>query len=211
MNETNGEIVPAEFLAALEQLEEERHISKEMLIETIENALLSAYRKNYGTTSNVRVLIDPDEGNVMVLMRKDVVEVVEDDLTQISLEDAWTIDPRYEVGDYIEFQVTPSDFGRVAAQTAKQVIVQRIREEERNQVLAEFKDRAGEVVTGYVSRKSDDKIYINLDKAEGVLPFKEQVPGEHYSVRQRIKVYIVKVLDESKGLRCLCRARGLSS
>ena len=203
MNETNGEIVPAEFLAALEQLEEERHISKEMLIETIENALLSAYRKNYGTTSNVRVLIDPDEGNVMVLMRKDVVEVVEDDLTQISLEDAWTIDPRYEVGDYIEFQVTPSDFGRVAAQTAKQVIVQRIREEERNQVLAEFKDRAGEVVTGYVSRKSDDKIYINLDKAEGVLPFKEQVPGEHYSVRQRIKVYIVKVLDESKGPQVL--------
>ncbi len=203
MNETNGEIVPAEFLAALEQLEEERHISKEMLIETIENALLSAYRKNYGTTSNVRVLIDPDEGNIMVLMRKDVVEVVEDDLTQISLEDAWTIDPRYEVGDYIEFQVTPSDFGRVAAQTAKQVIVQRIREEERNQVLAEFKDRAGEVVTGYVSRKSDDKIYINLDKAEGVLPFKEQVPGEHYSVRQRIKVYIVKVLDESKGPQVL--------
>jgi N utilization substance protein A len=132
MNDMNGEIVPAEFLEALEELEEERHISKDMLIETIENALLSAYRKNYGTTSNVRVIIDPDEGQVMVLMRKDVVEVVEDDLTQISLEEAWEIDPRYEVGDYIEFQVTPSDFGRVAAQTAKQVIVQRIREEERN-------------------------------------------------------------------------------
>lgn len=203
MNDMNDEIVPAEFLAALEQLEEERHISKEMLLETIENALLSAYRKNYGTTSNVRVLIDPDEGQVLVLMRKDVVDLVEDDLTQISLEEAQEIDPRYEVGDYIEFQVTPSDFGRVAAQTAKQVIVQRIREEERNQVLAEFKDRAGEVVTGYVSRKSDDKIYINLDKAEGVLPFKEQVPGEHYNVRQRIKVYIVKVLDESKGPQVL--------
>lgn len=203
MNEMNGEIVPAEFLEALEELEEERHISKDMLIETIENALLSAYKKNYGTTSNVRVIIDPDEGQVMVLMRKDVVEVVEDDLTQISLEEAWEIDPRYEVGDYIEFQVTPSDFGRVAAQTAKQVIVQRIREEERNQVLAEFKDRAGEVVNGTVSRKSDDKIYINLDKAEGVLPFKEQVPGEHYNIRQRIKVYIVKVLDESKGPQVL--------
>ena len=203
MNDMNDEIVPAEFLAALEQLEEERHISKDMLLETIENALLSAYRKNYGTTSNVRVLIDPDEGQVLVLMRKDVVEFVEDDLTQISLEEAHDIDPRYEVGDYIEFQVTPSDFGRVAAQTAKQVVVQRIREEERNQVLAEFKDRAGEVVTGYVSRKSDDKIYINLDKAEGVLPFKEQVPGEHYNVRQRIKVYIVKVLDESKGPQVL--------
>ena len=203
MNDLNGEIVPAEFLEALEELEEERHISKDMLIETIENALLSAYRKNYGTTSNVRVIIDPEQGQVMVLMRKDVVEVVEDDLTQISLEEAWEIDPRYEVGDYIEFQVTPSDFGRVAAQTAKQVIVQRIREEERNQVLAEFKDRAGEVVTGYVSRKSDDKIYINLDKAEGVLPVKEQVPGEHYNVRQRIKVYIVKVLDESKGPQVL--------
>ncbi len=203
MNDMNGEIVPAEFLEALEELEEERHISKDMLIETIENALLSAYRKNYGTTSNVRVIIDPEQGQVMVLMRKDVVEVVEDDLTQISLEEAWEIDPRYEVGDYIEFQVTPSDFGRVAAQTAKQVIVQRIREEERNQVLAEFKDRAGEVVTGYVSRKSDDKIYINLDKAEGVLPVKEQVPGEHYNVRQRIKVYIVKVLDESKGPQVL--------
>ena len=113
MNEMNGEIVPAEFLEALEQLEEERHISKDMLIETIENALLSAYKKNYGTTSNVRVIIDPDEGQVMVLMRKDVVEVVEDDLTQISLEEAWEIDPRYEVGDYIEFQVTPSDFGSI--------------------------------------------------------------------------------------------------
>ena len=101
MNDMNDEIVPAEFLAALEQLEEERHISKDMLLETIENALLSAYRKNYGTTSNVRVLIDPDQGQVLVLMRKDVVDLVEDDLTQISLEEAQEIDPRYEVGDYI--------------------------------------------------------------------------------------------------------------
>lgn len=192
-----------EFIAALEQLEEERHISKEQLLETIETALLSAYKKNYGTTQNVRVLIDPDEGNVMVLMRKDIVEEVTDELTEMTLEEAQEIDPRYEVGDAIEFQVTPSDFGRVAAQTAKQVIVQHIREAERGMVLDEFSERVGEVITGTVQRKANDTMYINLGSAEGVLPFNEQVQGERFNVGQRIKVYIAKVLRESKGPQVL--------
>lgn len=116
-----------EFIDAIYDLEKEKGISKDILIEAIESALVSAYKKNYGTSQNVRVNIDREEGDIDVFMRMDVVEEIEDELTQISLEEAQEIDPRYEVGDVVEYQVTPKDFGRIAAQTAKQVVVQRIR------------------------------------------------------------------------------------
>ena len=120
-----------EFIQAIEDLEKERHIPKDVLIEAIESALVSAYKKNYGTSQNVRVDINEETGDINVYMRMDIVDEVEDEFTQISLDEARDIDYRYEVGDVVEYQVTPRDFGRIAAQTAKQVVVQRIREAER--------------------------------------------------------------------------------
>ncbi|MDY5462475.1 transcription termination factor NusA [Hornefia butyriciproducens] len=190
-----------EFIEAMEQLEKEKHISKDVLLETIESALVSAYKKNYGTAQNVRVVIDPDDGEIAVLMRKDIVaeEDIEDDMIQMSLEEAHEIDPRYEIGDAIEFAVTPRDFGRIAAQTAKQVVVQRIREAERGMVYDDFITRQGEIVTGTVQRKSGETMFINIGRAEGILSANEQVPGEHFKVHQRLKVYIMDVKKTTKG------------
>lgn len=188
-----------EFIEAMDELEKEKHISKDILIETIESALVSAYKKNYGTSQNVRVEIDRETGDIAVLMRKDIVEEIEDDMTQMSLDEAQEIDPRYEIGDGIEFQVTPRDFGRIAAQTAKQVVVQRIREAERGMVYDDFITRQGEIITGTVQRKSGDTMFINIGKAEGILSANEQVPGEHFDVHQRLKVYIMDVKKTTKG------------
>jgi len=188
-----------EFIEAMEELEKEKHISKDILIETIESALVSAYKKNYGTSQNVRVEIDRETGDISVLMRKEVVEEVEDDMAQVSLEEAQELDSRYEIGDGIEYQVTPRDFGRIAAQTAKQVVVQRIREAERGMVYDDFITRQGEIITGTVQRKSGDTLFINIGKAEGILSANEQVPGESFDVRQRLKVYIMDVKKTTKG------------
>ena len=133
-----------EFLEALDELEKEKHISKEVLIEAIESALLSAYKKNYGTAQNVRVAFNRDTGEVSVLASMEIVEEVEEPMLQISLVDAKAIDPRYEIGDAIEFQVMPKDFGRIAALTAKQVVVQRIREAERKMVYDDDGDDDGD-------------------------------------------------------------------
>jgi len=188
-----------EFIEAMDELEKEKHISKDVLLETIESALVSAYKKNYGTSQNVRVQIDREEGDIAVLMRKDIVEEVTDDMTEMSLEEAQEIDPRYEVGDGIEFAVTPRDFGRIAAQTAKQVVVQRIREAERGMVFDDFINRQGEIITGTIQRKSGDTLFVNIGKAEGILSPNEQVPGEHFNIRQRLKVYIMDVKKATKG------------
>lgn len=190
-----------EFIRAIEDLEKEKHISKEILLEAIESALVSAYKKNYGTSQNVRVDINEETGDINVYMRMDVVsdEDFEDDLTQITLEEAMEIDPRYEVGDVVEYQVTPRDFGRIAAQTAKQVVVQRIREAERGMVFDNFITRQGEIVTGTVQRVSNETLFINVGNTEGILSPNEQVPGEHYNINDRLKVYIVDVRKSNKG------------
>ena len=184
-----------------EDLEKEKHISKEILLEAIESALVSAYKKNYGTSQNVRVDINEETGDINVYMRMDVVsdEDFEDDLTQITLEEAMEIDPRYEVGDVVEYQVTPRDFGRIAAQTAKQVVVQRIREAERGMVFDNFITRQGEIVTGTVQRVSNETLFINVGNTEGILSPNEQVPGEHYNINDRLKVYIMDVRKSNKG------------
>ena len=188
-----------EFIEALEDLEKEKQISKEMLIDAIESALVSAYKKNYGTSQNVRVAIDRENGDIDIFTGRDIVEVVEDDQCQISLEDAQEFDPRYEVGDIIEWQVTPKDFGRIAAQTAKQVVVQRIREAERGLVYDDYSQRQGELITGTVQRISGNTIFVNMGRTEGILSASEQVPGEHYQINQRIKVYIMDVRRTNKG------------
>ena len=172
---------------------------KEILIEAIESALVSAYKKNYGTSQNVRVDIDNETGDIAVLMKKDIVEEVYDDMIEMSLEEAQEIDPRYEIGDAIEFQVTPRDFGRIAAQTAKQVVVQRIREAERGMIFDDFITKQGEIVTGIVQRKSGETLFVNMGKAEGILAVNEQVPGERFEVNERLKVYIMDVKKTTKG------------
>ncbi|HZK87561.1 MAG TPA: transcription termination factor NusA [Anaerovoracaceae bacterium] len=188
-----------EFIKAIDELEKEKEISKDILIESIEIALVSAYKKNYGTSQNVRVVIDRDEGDIDVFMKRNIVEEVVDDLTEISIADALEIDPRYTVGDAIEYQVTPRDFGRIAAQTAKQVVVQRIREAERGMIFDDYVTRQGELVTGVVQRISNETVFINMGKAEGILAGTEQVPGETYTVNNRLKVYIMDVKKTTKG------------
>lgn len=188
-----------EFIDAIDALEKEKDISKDILIDAIESALVSAYKKNYGTSQNVRVNIDRDEGDIDVFMQKDVVEEVEDDMIEISLEEALEIDPRYEAGDVVEYQVTPRDFGRIAAQTAKQVVVQRIREAERGMIFDDYITRQGEIITGTVQRISNETIFVNIGKAEGILAATERVPGEKYDVNERIKVYIMDVKKTTKG------------
>lgn len=193
-----------EFIDALEQLEEEKHIEKGVLLEAIESALLAAYRRNYSTTGNinvdnVRVDIDSETGDISVLSRLEVVGEVMDENREISLEDAHDIDARYEIGDAIEFAVTPEDFGRIAAQTAKQVVVQRIREAERSKVYDDFKNRLYEIVTGVVHRKSGATLFVDLGHTEAILPPREQVPGEHFEVNDRLKAYIMDVKHSLKG------------
>lgn len=189
----------SEFILAVEALEREKGISKDLLIDTIESALVSAYKKNYGTSQNVRVDINRETGDIDVYMRHDIVEVVEDEFSQTSLEDAKEIDPAYELGDVIEYMITPKDFGRIAAQTAKQVVVQRIRETERGMIYDDYISRQGEVITGTVSRISNDTVFIGMGRAEGILSPNEQIPGERYRVNERLKVYVMDVKKTTKG------------
>ena len=190
-----------EFIQAIADLEKEKQISKDVLIEAIESALVSAYKKNYGTSQNVRVNIDRETGDIDVFMRMEIVEDEDfyDEMTQMTIEEAREIDYRYEVGDAIEYQVTPRDFGRIAAQTAKQVVVQRIREAERGMIFDNFITRQGEIMTGQVQRISNDTMFVSIGRTEGILSATEQVPGEKYSINDRLKVYIMDVKKTTKG------------
>lgn len=188
-----------DFLEGLEELEKEKGIPQEIIFEAIEMALVKAYKKDYGTSDNVRVEVDRENIEVNVFVRMDIVEEIEDASTQISIEEAKSYDERYEVGDYIEFQVTPQDFGRIAAQTAKQVVVQRIREAERGMIFDDYITRQGEILNGTVQRISNGALFVNVGKTEGILSTSEQVPGEHFTVGQRLKVYIMDVRRTTKG------------
>ncbi len=188
-----------EFIEALSQIEKEKGVSKEILIDAIEAALISAYKRNYGSAQNVKVYINRETGEVRVVSLKDVVEDVEDDLLQISLEEAKEIDSNYSIGDLVEKEVTPRNFGRIAAQTAKQVVVQRIREAERGIIFDEFINRESEIVTGVVQRISKGNVFISLGRTEAILGPTEQIPGEAYNHNDRIKTYIVEVKKTTKG------------
>ena len=188
-----------EFIEALHELEKGRGISAEILFEAIEAALISAYKKNFGSLQNVRVLIDRSTGEFKVYARKTVVEIVEDSRTQVSLEDAHKLDPNYQLEDIVEYEVTPREFGRIAAQTAKQVVVQRIREAERSMIYDEYVNREGDIVTGVVQRYEQKNVIVDLGKVEAVLPAQEQIPGEVYQSFERIKTYVVEVKKTTKG------------
>lgn len=188
-----------EFIEALEELEKQKGIAMDVLIDALEAALISAYKRNFGSLQNVRVSIDRTSGEIKVYARKTVVEQVDDDRTDISIEDARQKDPRYELGDIVEIEVTPRDFGRIAAQTAKQVVVQRIREAERGLIYEEFSNREGDIVTGIVQRQDQKNVYIDLGKTEAILGPTEQIPGEEYRHADRLKTYIVEVKKTTKG------------
>ncbi len=189
----------SDFMNAIDDLIQEKGLTKEIVMEAIESALVAAYKKNYGTSQNVRVAFDGDLDGLEVLMRKDVVEEVEDEFTQISLQDAMEIDDRYQVGDVVEYQVTPQNFGRIAAQTAKQVVVQKIREAERGMVFENYVNRQGDLITGVVQRISNETIFVNIGNTEGILVARERAAGERFRVNDRIKAYIMDVRKSAKG------------
>ena len=195
----NGGIDSHEFFSALDDLSKERRIDKQRLFNAIEQALISAYKKNFGKNANVRATIDPDKGEVEVMSRKTVVETVEDPQTEMSLEEARAIQPRYEVGDLVEVQVTPKNFGRIAAQTAKQVVVQHLREAERGVIYDEYSQKENEILTAIVQRIENKQVFVELGRTEGLLEASQQMPTEELSVNDRIKVYVLEVSRSGRG------------
>ncbi|MCX7843552.1 MAG: transcription termination factor NusA [Clostridia bacterium] len=189
----------ADLIHALEQLEKEKGIDKETLIEAIEAALISAYKRNFGIAQNVRVYIDRNSGDVRVYAVKRATSSPKNDLLEISIDEARKINRNVEEDDTVEIEVTPKKFGRIAAQTAKQVVVQRIREAERGIIFHEFSNKEGDIVTGVIQRIERKNIIIDLGKTEAVLPYSEQTPGEEYRFNERIKCYIIEVKKTTKG------------
>lgn len=189
----------ADFVKAVAQLGEEKGISPEILYDAVEEALITAYKKNYGNGQNVRVTLDKLTGEIHVYARKQVAEVVEDSAQEISLEAALALNKQYQVGDVLEEEVTPRNFGRIAAQNAKQVIVQRIREAERGMVYERYAQMENDIVTGVVQRVENNNVLLDLGTAEAVLLPNEQIPLEKYNFKDHLKCYVVEVKKTSKG------------
>ncbi|EGO8192627.1 transcription termination/antitermination protein NusA [Enterococcus faecalis] len=188
-----------EMLNALDVLEAEKGIPKDTVIEALQAALVSAYKRHYGQASNVEVEFEPKKGNIHVYAVKEVTEEVFDSQLEVSLKDAVVLNGAYEIGDKIRFEVTPKDFGRIAAQTAKQVILQRVREAERTIIYNEFSEYENDIMQGIVERQDRRYIYVNLGKIEAVLSKQDQMPNEFYQPHDRIKVYVSRVENTSKG------------
>ncbi|PLX33708.1 MAG: transcription termination/antitermination protein NusA [Clostridiales bacterium] len=192
-----------DLIDAIRQIEKDKGIDQQILLDAIEAALITAYKKYFGSSQNVRVDINNENGEVMVYSQISVVEEVEDETCEIQLEEARKINDSFEIGDVVEKEVTPKDFGRIAAQTAKQVVVQRIREAERNVIFNEFVNRESEIVTGVIQRFSRGVIFINLGKIEALLLQSEQIQREEYNQGDRIKTYIIEVKNTTKGPQVL--------
>ena len=188
-----------ELIKALDLIEKEKGIDKEVIFEAIEASLVFACKKNYGTSDNIHVDINRETGEIKVFARKEVVEDEYDGFLEIALEDAKLINPAYEIGDFIDFEITPKNFGRISAQTAKQVVVQKIREAEREKIYNEFIQKEREIDTAIVQRTERKNVIVALGKYEAVLPLNEQIPGETYNFDDRIKVYIMEVRQTTKG------------
>lgn len=192
-----------EFMEALDALAKEKDISKDSLLEAVENSLLTACKNHYGKSDNFRVVIDRESGEFHVYAEKIVVEQVEDPVTEVSLEEAHKISPVYGLGDTVNFEIQSKNFGRIAAQNAKNVITQRIREEERKSLFNKYYGKEKDVVTGVVQRINGRNISINLGKLDAVLTENEQVKGEHFRPTDRIKLYVLEVRDTTKGPRVM--------
>ncbi len=188
-----------QFIYALEDLEKEKGINKEILLDTIKAALISAYKKNFGSSENVYVNINEETGDMKVLCAKTVVEEVENPNDEILLEEARKVNAAYEPGDRLETEVTPTAFGRLAAQTAKQVVMQKIREAERGVIYDQYMEKEGEVLTAVVHRIEKSKVYLEIGRAEGMMLPSESVRTERLGMNERLKVYITEVKKTSKG------------
>lgn len=188
-----------ELIQALNELEKERGIPQEALFEAIRTALNTAYKKNFGTTQNVNIDLNEITGDVQVYAEKTVVEDVEDTCMEITREEAEELGLACELNDIVRIEVTPSNFGRIAAQTAKQVVVQKLREAERSIIFEEFSEREGEIVTGTIQRLESKLLVVNLGRTEAIMLPSDQIPSESYEVGDRIKGYIYEVKNSSKG------------
>lgn len=191
----------SELMLAINQLCAERKLSREVVLEALEASLVSAYKRNFGSASNIEVRIEPNSGEVRVYAIKEVVGNVTDRKTQISLEEARQINPAAQIGDTVSIESTPKDFGRIAAQTAKQVILQRIREAERDALFSSFADSEGEIAHGTIQSQDfhSGDVIVSLDGAEAILPAKEQVPTERYRRGARLRAYVLEVRKGSRG------------
>ena len=188
----------AEFMEALREIVKEKGIDEEVIYEAIETSLVSACKKNFGTSQNIKVVMDRETGNIEVYAQKDVVEEVEDPMLQISLEEAKKINPVYQIGDVVDFVVTPKNFGRISAQTAKQVVVQKFREAEREILFNQYISKEKELVIGIVQRIEKKNVIVQLGKIDAILAPNEQIPGEQYKFMDRIKVYVIEVKQTTK-------------
>lgn len=189
----------AELIEALNQIEKEKDISKDILLEAMENSLVAACKNHYGKADNIKVNINRETGAVSVFAEREIVETVEDPVTQISLIEARQKFPQHDLGDIVQIEVTPKNFGRIAAQKAKQVVVQKIREEERKVLFNQYYSKEKDIVTGIIQRYVGNNISINLGKVDAILTENEQVKGEHFRPTDRIKLYVLEVKDTTKG------------
>ena len=177
-----------EFFDALEALSIEKGINKNYLLDAIENALVIAYKRNFNASENVKIVIDEETASIRVYSIKEVVEEVFDPVIEIELNEARKIDKKAQLGDYVEVEIVTKDFGRISAQTAKQVIAQKIREAEREIVFSEYADRQGEIVSGIVQKVDKSLVIVDLGRIEGIMTPNEQMPGETYEVNDRVKI-----------------------
>ena len=189
-----------EFFDALEELSIEKGINKDYLLDAIETALVTAYKRNFNSSENVKIVVDEDNATIKVYSLKEVVEEVFDPAIEIDLEAARKINKKAKMEDIVEIEITPKDFGRISAQTAKQVIVQKIREAERELVFSEYSDRQGEIVSGIVQKVDKNVVIVDLGRLEGVMTLNEQITGEMYDVNDRVKAYVLEVQKSNKGV-----------
>ena len=190
-----------ELIEAINLLEKENNISKDVLLEAIENSLLTAYKNNYGRADNVKVNINRETGDFSIVAEREVVETVEDPMTQVSLAEAKLLNSKYELGDIVQFSVNSKEFGRIAVQNAKNVILQKLREAERNALYEEWHCREKDIVTGIVQRYVGRNISINLGKIDTILNESEQVKGEVFKPTERIKLYVIEVKETQRDPR----------
>jgi len=193
------EIMSKEMLEAFATLEKTKGIKQDVIVEAIKAALVAAYKKNYNQATNVIVEFDERRGDFKLMTEKTVVEEVHDERLEISLKDALTINRAYELGDKIRFEVAPKNFGRIAAQTAKQVIMQHLREAERNHIIDEYSQYEDELITGTVERRDNRFVYVKIGNVEAVMPRNDQMPGETYNPQDQIRVLVTHVGSDSKG------------
>ena len=189
-----------ELILALEELEKEKGIKKEELLDSIRTALITAYKRNFDALENVDVKMDQQTGATHVYSIKEVMETANDPALEITLEEARKINKELKIGDTVEIEIVPRDFGRIAAQTAKQVIIQKLRETERNMVFNEYNERKGEIVSGLIQKADKHIVVMDLGKLEGIMLAKDQIPTEKYHVNDKIKGYVVDVERGEKGV-----------